>query len=205
MGTQFDWGSNLPELQGRKVQLRPVADDDAADILAVFGDPDVMRYWSSAPLPDIAAATALIHEIQAAFSKRVLFQWAISLSDTHRLLGTCTLLNLERTHRRAEVGFALRRDAWGRGLATDALTTVIHFAFNRLDLHRLEADADPRNERSLRTLERQGFRKEGHLRERWHHLGEVQDAIFLGLLRREWSGGDAAQQGVATDGASPRR
>lgn len=121
------------------------------------------------------------------------------------MLGTCTLFNVDLAHRRAEVGFALHRDAWGRGLATDALGALIEFSFQALDLHRLEADVDPKNERSLRVLERLGFQREGYLRERWHHLGEVHDGIFLGLLRREWSSTDAAQPAVATHGTSPRR
>ena len=59
---------------------------------------------------------------------------------------------------------------------------------SRLDvrLRRLEADVDPRNAASIRTLERLGFQREGFLRERWHVNGEIQDAIFYGLLRRDW-------------------
>ena len=83
-------------------------------------------------------------------------------------------------------------ETWGRGFASDAVATVIGFSFNAMNLHRLEADADPDNERSLRVLERQGFRRQGYLRERWHHLGELRDTVLLGLLRREWTGGDAA-------------
>ena len=103
-----------------------------------------------------------------------------------------------------EVGFALGRSAWGHGLATGALEVLINFAFDALDLHRLEADVDPENESSLRVLERQGFRREGYLRERWHHLGEIRDTVFLGLLRREWSRVGAAQPKTAADEASPR-
>jgi RimJ/RimL family protein N-acetyltransferase len=77
-------------------------------------------------------------------------------------------------------------------LATEAVQLLLDFAFGTLGLHRIEADADPRNERSLRLLERQGFRREGYLRERWHHNGEIQDAIFLGLIRSEWRGGGVA-------------
>jgi RimJ/RimL family protein N-acetyltransferase len=55
-----------------------------------------------------------------------------------------------------------------------------------MQLRRLEADVDPRNAGSIRTLERLGFQREGFLRERWHVNGEIQDAIFYGLLRREW-------------------
>jgi [ribosomal protein S5]-alanine N-acetyltransferase len=184
----FAWGDQLPRLQGRNVELRSLTAQDAQAVLEVFGDPEVMRYWSTPPLPDLAAATAHIAEIRAGFSDRRFFQWGICARDTRHLIGTCTLFNLELAHRRAEIGFAIRRSMWGRGLATDSLATVIAFAFGPLDLHRLEADADPGNERSLRVLERQGFRREGYLRERWQHLGAVQDGVFLGLLRREWPG-----------------
>jgi RimJ/RimL family protein N-acetyltransferase len=76
----------------------------------------------------------------------------------------------------------------GNGFAGEAFDLLIRFAFESLDLHPLEADVDPENERSLRLLVRQGFRREGYLRERWHHLSRVHDAVFLGLIRTEWSG-----------------
>jgi [ribosomal protein S5]-alanine N-acetyltransferase len=189
----FTWDDQLPRLQGRNVGLRSLTDQDASALLDLFGDPEVMRFWSTPPLPDLAAATALIAEIRAGFSDRRFFQWGICARATGEVVGTCTLFNVELAHRRAEIGFAIRRSMWGRGLANDTLGTVIAFAFGPLDLHRLEADADPSNERSLRLLERQGFRREGYLRERWHHLGAIQDGIFLGLLRREWPGPGAGR------------
>lgn len=182
----YAWGDELPVLDGLRTRLRPILQEDVGDVLAVFGDPEVVRYWSAPPLPDVAAASALISHIHEGFASHNLFQWAISMRGGSQLLGTCTLFNADWPHRRAEIGFALRRDAWGQGLAADALDTLIGFAFSRLGLHRLEADADPRNERSLRSLERQGFRREGYLRERWHLNGEVHDGVFLGLLRNEW-------------------
>ena len=62
------------------------------------------------------------------------------------------------------------------------------FAFSRLGLRRLEADADPRNIASLRLLDRFGFTQEGLLRERYCVNAELQDAVLLALLRREWDG-----------------
>lgn len=178
-------------IHGATVELRSLGDGDAPAVFAIFSDPEVMRFWSSPPLEDLAAATKLIHEIRAAYADRRLFQWGVFPRGGNEALGTCTLFNVDPAHRRAEVGFALRRTAWGKGIATAALDALIDFSFRTLDLHRLEADVDPRNDRSLRVLERQGFRREGHLRERWHHLGEIHDGIFLGLLRREWRGGNA--------------
>jgi len=78
------------------------------------------------------------------------------------------------------------RACWGKGYMNEALNALVSHAFEVMRLRRLEADVDPRNAASIRTLERLGFQREGYLRERWHVNGEVQDAIFYGLLRREW-------------------
>lgn len=185
----FDWGDALPRVSGPTLDLRWLDQQDAPALLEIFGDPAVTRYWSSPPLPDLSAARQLVDEIQQLFASRTLFQWGICPHGAEEVIGTCTLLGLDYTHGRAEIGFALARASWGRGLASRAVGLMIGFAFETLGLRRLEADVDPRNGPSLRLLERQGFVKEGLLRERWYQLGERQDSVFLGLLRREWLGG----------------
>jgi RimJ/RimL family protein N-acetyltransferase len=159
----------------------------------VFSDPQVMRYWVTPPLGDLAAAAMLIRQIHALFRSRTLFQWGIASRSNDAILGTCTLCHLDLPHRRAEIGFALGRSHWGQGLASEAVELLIGFAFDTLDLHRIEADVDPRNDRSIQLLERQGFQREGFLRERYHLNGECPDAVFLGLLRREWKPRRAAK------------
>jgi len=73
------------------------------------------------------------------------------------------------------------------GYMREAVTAIINFAFETMDLQRIEADVDPRNDRSLRLLEKIGCQREGYLRERWRVSGEIQDSLILGLLRREWT------------------
>ena len=70
---------------------------------------------------------------------------------------------------------------------SEALSCLIAYAFGELNLNRIEADIDPRNVPSAQILERLGFRREGHLRERWIVAGEVSDTALYGLLQREWS------------------
>ena len=53
-------------------------------------------------------------------------------------------------------------------------------------MRRIEADVDPKNIASVRTLERMGFQREGLLRERWNVGGEIQDSLFYGLLKSDW-------------------
>jgi RimJ/RimL family protein N-acetyltransferase len=178
-------GEHLPILDdGGGLRLRPLVDGDAGAVFELFGDPGVVRFMSVRRLESEAEARDFIVGIRESFLSGTLYQWGIELE--RELVGTCTLAGIDREHRRAELGFAVLRRRWGRGVASRALPAVIDFAFERLGLHRLEADADPRNEASLRVLERLGFRREGLLRERYFQEGEAQDAVVFGLLRREW-------------------
>ena len=71
----------------------------------------------------------------------------------------------------------------------EALSALLDFGFQKLDLNRVEADIDPRNLASAKLLDRLGFQKEGFLRERWIVEGEISDTALYGLLKREWNSG----------------
>ena len=114
--------------------------------------------------------------------------------DATGLIGTCTLFDISRSSRRAEVGFLLGSSAWGRGYMTEALTAFLSYGFGDLDLNRIEADTDPRNLAAIRTLEKLGFVREGLLRERWITDGQKSDSVLLGLLRSEWDAREHASR-----------
>jgi [ribosomal protein S5]-alanine N-acetyltransferase len=189
------FATSLPTLETERLALREIVEADVPALFEVFSDPQVMRYWSSPPLADLEGARKLAAEIAAGFRERRLFQWGITVKGEGRVVGTCTLFDWERPHRRAEIGFALHRAEQGRGIARESVSAVLSFGFGSLGIHRFEADVDPRNEACLRLLERLGFRREGYLRERYHVSGEVQDSVLLGLLEPEWRAGRPAGQG----------
>jgi ribosomal-protein-alanine N-acetyltransferase len=186
----------LPTLTGRRVRLRWLTAEDIPDLFQVFSHPDVAEYWSSPAMQDPAEAESLLQSIREHFQNQTLLQWGIERQDQQGIVGTCTLAALDSRNRRADLGYALHRDLWGQGLIADTLTTVLGFAFDNLKLHRIEADVDPRNERSIRVLERQGFQREGFLRERWIVDGVVADTALYGLLAREWPGRDGTSLSV---------
>jgi [ribosomal protein S5]-alanine N-acetyltransferase len=179
-------GDRLPTLRGDRLELRWLEAGDVPALFEIFSHAEVMRFWSSPPFVDLGGAQRLLDEIHGHFQARDLFQWGVALRSDGRVIGTCTLAHLDVDNLRAELGFALGRAHWGRGYIGEALPVLLDFAFGELGLRRLEADVDPRNHRSIRTLERLGFQPEGLLRERWFVAGEVQDSALYGLLRREW-------------------
>jgi RimJ/RimL family protein N-acetyltransferase len=189
----MDW-QLLPPIKTTRLSLRWISADDVEAFYAIYSDPEVMRYWSTPPLPDLAAAGRLIDDIHEKFKRRELLKWGIALGTDDTLIGSVTLFHPDFTHRRVELGYALGRAHWGKGYMQETLKAVLTYAFEVLNFHRIEADVDPRNTASVRTLERLGFQREGYLRERWQVNGEIQDAFFYGLLRPDW---DAAMR--ATD------
>jgi RimJ/RimL family protein N-acetyltransferase len=177
-------GDQLPTLHGDGLLLRPLAPADAASIFELFGDPDVLRFTAVPPLETLADAHRFIADAAEDFQRGGEYQWGIELEG--EIAGTCKLYDVNREHRRAGLGFAVVKRMWGRRVVSRAAPPVLDFGFERLGLHRVEADADPRNEGSLRALRRLGFREEGFQRERYFQFGEAQDAVIFGLLRREW-------------------
>ena len=178
----------LPTLDASRLSLRWITAADTDAFYAIYSNPEVMRYWSTPPLADSKAAANLIQKIHDDWKRRAILKWGIALRTDDQLIGSITLFNLDFNHRRSEIGYALGRRYWGNGYMHEALMAVLKYAFEVLDLHRIEADVDPRNAASIKTLERLGFQREGYLRERWQVNGEIQDAFFYGLLRREWVG-----------------
>jgi ribosomal-protein-alanine N-acetyltransferase len=166
--TSFELGSKLPTLMGSGLELRALGREHAEDLYRVFADEEVVRYWSRTAFNSMAQVHGYLDEIDAGFASRTLFQWGVVEAGSTRVVGTCTLFNFDRDGWRCELGFALARDCWGRGVARRAVTAVLELAFGQLGVHRVEADADPRNERCLRVLERLGFQREGLLRERYN-------------------------------------
>jgi RimJ/RimL family protein N-acetyltransferase len=186
--TPDPFAAGLPTLAGPRVELRGLGPADEPGLLRVFGDAETMRWWSHGPLADLAAAAGYRRLIDEGLRSRTLFQWGVFARDGGALMGTCTLSDWRPAHRRAELGYILHRDHWGRGLASEAVRTALGFAFGPMGVHRVEADIDPDNAASIALVERLGFVREGRLRERWWPYGEAQDSLIYGLLATEWDG-----------------
>lgn len=172
-------------LETERLLLRPVTDGDVDAYHAIFKDPEVMQFMETPPHADVATTRAGIKRAAAAAESGEIVQWAIERREDGAVIGRIVLM-LAAPQPRAEIGYFLAREAWGKGYAAEAQQRVIDYGFGELELHRLEADVHPENAASLRSLERLGFRREGLLRERWVVAGVPSDSVILGLLAAEW-------------------
>ena len=172
-------------LSTARLTLRPPRAEDAIPMFAMYSDVEFMRYWSFPVMTGIEQAVDyLTRRIQGSAADTDLF-WAIELAATREMIGTCCLFNADFTSRHAEIGFGLHRPFWGNGYMSEAARAVVDCGFDLLQLHRIEAEIDPRNAASARVLERLGFVREGLLRERWIIDGEISDGAIYGLLRTD--------------------
>jgi RimJ/RimL family protein N-acetyltransferase len=114
------------------------------------------------------------------------FQFAVALRDTDQLIGDLGLHVQVHDARQAQFGITLNRAYQGMGLATEALTAVLDYAFINLDLHRLVAIVDVENERAAALMERVGLRREGHFIKNAWFKGHWADEYLYAVLQAEW-------------------
>lgn len=173
-----------PTLEGAKVRLRPVRDDDLALLLAVANDPS-LRGWLRFERPitesEERAWMAHLHDDEG----RV---WLVEHAATGRRLGVLSLLDWNRVARHAELGVTLlRAEDRGAGFGSEACRLALRHAFGDMGLQRVHLNVYEDNP-ALRLYLRLGFREEGRLRRHTYKRGAYRDVLVMGLLREEWDG-----------------
>ncbi|EGD43289.1 acetyltransferase, GNAT family [Nocardioidaceae bacterium Broad-1] len=173
-----------PTLRTSRLLLRPFTEADAEPLYELQSDAHVLRYWDSPPWTERTRADQFIarsHQMAEEGSSA-----RVAIERDSAFLGWCTLNSWNPEFRSASLGYCLGEAAWGQGFATEAAGALLAWAFDTLDLNRVQAEADTRNAPSARVLEKLGFRLEGTLREDCVVNGDVSDSWVFGLLRREW-------------------
>ena len=176
---------DFPTLHTERLTLRELSDGDAPAAFRLFSDPEVMRFIGKPPHTSHEETLAFVRRNQLLFPAEEGVGWAMCLRGTDELVGYAGHWRLMRQHLRSEIGYQMLREHWGNGLMTEALRAILRFGFERLGLNSVEAQIDPANTRSRKTLERLGFSQDGLLRESYYFAGEYTDTAFFTLLKRE--------------------
>ncbi len=177
-----------PTLHTDRLRLRPFEDGDADALWALHSNATVLRYWDSPPWTDPARAERFIAACRQLEADGTGARLAVDRVSDGAFIGWCMVSEFNPDFRSASMGYVYAEDSWGHGYATEAADAVLKWAFDTLDLNRVQAEADTRNRGSARVLEKLGFVLEGTLREDCIVNGDVSDSWVYGLLRREWKG-----------------
>ena len=175
-----------PTLHTARLLLRPVTSADADALFAMHSSAYVLRYWDAPPWSERARAERFITACQHMADEGSGARLVIDRVSDRTFIGWCSLTRWNPDYRSASMGYCLDDAAWGNGYATEAAHAVLQWAFDTLDLNRVQAETDTRNTASARVLEKLGFVREGTLREDCVVNGEVSDSWVYGLIRRQW-------------------
>ncbi len=157
----------------------PQPDDTAAVAEAVRSSlPELGRYlaWATDSYHE-GSAEVWRQQVEAGHERTFLI-----VDSDGTVAGSTGLNQLDPGGHQANLGYWLRTDRAGRGLATRAAHRVARWGFDDLGLHRIEISMVVGNEPSRKVAERIGARFEGRLRERVPHRGRVEDLWVYGLL-----------------------
>jgi len=170
-------------LHGERVRLRAIERTDLARCVRWFNDPDVVRHLTIyAPL-SMAQEERWFERLQDDESRHL---FAIETEDAEHI-GNLGLEDLNWKDRSAQLGIAIgHKGHWGHGYGTDAVRTVLRFAFEELNLHRVWLTVHDDNPRAIRCYEKCGFRREGLDREARYSDGAYHDSFRMGILDYEF-------------------
>jgi RimJ/RimL family protein N-acetyltransferase len=148
-----------PRIVTERLELRPFRPGDEDAMAAVFGDAAALRYWG--PPLDAPAIRERIERNREGQARDGFSRWAIVLRATGELVGDAglTWTDVEGTDE-IELGWVVRPDRWGLGIASEAAAAWRGYAFDRLGLTRLVSMIRADNVASRRVAEKLGMRVE---------------------------------------------
>ena len=172
----------MPILTGKLVRLRPFEAEDVERAYVWMNDPEVTEHLAArypfsrkTEADYIARATS-----ETSYTNLVL---AVETLAEGRHIGGIDLREARPENRRAELGIAIgEKDCWSRGYGTDAIVTLLRFAFDEMNLHRVQLDVDVTNERAIACYRKCGFVEEGRQRQAHYAGGRYLDVLIMGVL-----------------------
>lgn len=177
--------SEFPILETNRLILRQIINEDSLNIYERFSEEEVTKYYGMFPMQAITQAERIINNFNKGFENSISIRWGIQLKHNNLLIGTCGYHNWNKYASRAEVGYELSKDYWGKGYMREALTSIISYGFHFMNLNRIEALVYPENTDSHSLLMKSGFLKEGILREYAFFRDIHQDLVMYSLLKSD--------------------
>jgi UDP-4-amino-4,6-dideoxy-N-acetyl-beta-L-altrosamine N-acetyltransferase len=171
-------------LYGEKTRLRRIEREDIPTFVRWFDDPEVRTFLMiNSPISHAQEERWFDRKLNDKDSELFAIE---TLDGTH--IGNIELFGFHRTHRWSELGVVLGEKAyWGQGYGSDAIRTLLRFAFEELNLHRVQLRVYEDNERAIRAYRKCGFELEGRMRDAVFRRGRYYDVLLMSVLDDEFA------------------
>ena len=170
-------------IYGERIVLRAVEAEDNAMLLSLINDPDVEMMLGGSSWP-VSEAAQLKWFDQLERTKDIL-RCIIATPETGEAVGTIILSEIDQKNGTGHIHIKMTKNARGRGYATDAINTLVKYAFDELRLHCIYANILVYNEASVRLFEKCHFQRDGLLRARVYKKGKYIDVFSYSRLADE--------------------
>ena len=180
-------------LRGSRVRLAALTQNDLPTVAQWHQNSEFLRLFDALPAYP-KTETVLAEWLDAADKATDAFLFAIRSLDTDEPIGYVELDGILWTHRVGGVSIAIGEvKRWGKSYGYEAMQLTLRFAFDELNLHRVQLTVFSYNERAIALYEKLGFQREGVHREHLQRDGKRYDMYLYGLLRSEWEKGLKSQ------------
>jgi [ribosomal protein S5]-alanine N-acetyltransferase len=177
---------SFPVLETERLNLIEIKEEHVKEIYDIFSREEVTRFYGLLPFKKEDQAIKMVESFSKNFQDNRAVRWGIVLKETGEFIGSVGLNNLQLWSKRSEIGYELRPDVWGKGIASEAVKTVLSYSFQELELFRIGAVTFPENFASSKLLLNLGFQKEGLLRGYIYQGGTSYDTFVYSLLKSDW-------------------
>lgn len=178
------YGSTV--LEGERIRLRALEDDDLPDLIRWWRDPEwaVLQQLIVRPRPAESVGEMFRGWSRGERSGEVGFSVVDRASD--ELLGHVTLFGAELPTRAATLAVMIGSEHVGVGHGTDAVRLLTGYGFREMGLNRIEVRVHAFNDRARAVYRRVGYQEEGVRRDATFHDGRFHDEVVMSALAREW-------------------
>jgi ribosomal-protein-alanine N-acetyltransferase len=170
---------NFPTLNTPRLKLIEINESHLDDLFEIFSDEETMKFYDIWPHQDKESTLLHNQSYQKRYTEGAGIRWGISLDD--KLIGTIGFVWHPKRHI-ANFGYDLNKIYWGKGLMTEAIEVVLKYAFEVQKIHRVEAQTDPQNIASQRVLLKNGFLREGELRDKMFFRDRYNTVVSFSKL-----------------------
>lgn len=175
-----------PVLETERLRLRQILPKDAEDMFAYSKSAEVTRYLLWDVHPDAIYTEKYVAYLQERYAVGDFYDFAIEYKENGKMIGTVGFTSFDLPNRSAEVGYVIAPAYQGQGIATEALTRLIAFGFEKCALSRISAVCMRGNLASLRVMEKCGLKHEGVLRSAVLAKGEMRDVHVSAITERDY-------------------
>lgn len=178
--------SKMPTMETERLILRAIKRCDVADMFEYSSNPKTCQYllWNVHKTPKYTQD--YIDLIISKYKSGDYNDWALIYKENQKMIGTCGFTRIDKENSVVEIGYVINPNYWGMGIATEAASKVISFAFEELKVNRVEAKFLFGNSASLAVTKKIGMKFEGYQREAMFVKGKFKTIGVSSILKREY-------------------